>query len=103
MKKFSKIFSLLGVASTSLFANNNNISNKLATSINEQITNVGSDLASVVNTASIVMGVIWIIVMLLMAFFNMEQIKQNAKLLFGALVIIGVIYGLSSAMMGGGI
>lgn len=103
MKKFSKIFSLLGVASTSLLANNNNISNKLATSINEQITNVGSDLASVVNTASIVMGVIWIIVMLLMAFFNMEQIKQNAKLLFGALVIIGVIYGLSSAMMGGGI
>lgn len=103
MKKFSKIFSLLGVTSASLFANNNNISNKLATSVNEQITNVGSDLASIVNTVSIVMGVIWIIVMLLMAFFAMEQIKQNAKLLFGALIIIGTVYGLSSAMMGGGI
>ena len=80
MKKFSKIFLLLGVASTSLFANNN-IADKLATSVNEQITNVGSSVASIVNTISIVMGVIWIVIMLLMAFFAMEQIKQNAKLL----------------------
>lgn len=103
MKKISKIFSLLGVATTSLFAAGNNIADKLATSVNEQINDVGTSVASIVNTISIVMGVIWIVIMLLMAFFAMEQIKQNAKLLFGALVIIGAVYGLSSAMMGGGI
>nr|WP_011117592.1 hypothetical protein [Campylobacter jejuni]AAN46944.1 unknown [Campylobacter jejuni subsp. jejuni 81-176] len=45
------------------------------------------------------MGVIWITVMLLMTFINMEAIKNHAKLLFGAVVIIGIIYGLSSASM----
>ncbi|QWU80860.1 hypothetical protein CNZW441b_b0015 (plasmid) [Campylobacter novaezeelandiae] len=80
-------------------ANGNNIASKLATSVNEQVTDVGTSVSSIINTMSIVMGVIWIVIMLFMAFFNMEGIKNHAKLLFGALVIIGVIYGLSAAGM----
>ncbi|MBZ7963318.1 hypothetical protein H2274_07110 [Campylobacter sp. W0049] len=104
MKKNLKNFLtlILAVITTPLYlfgADGGNIASKLATSVNQQVTEVGSSVASIVNTISIVMGVIWIVIMLLMAFFNMEGIKNHAKLLFGALVIIGVVYGLSKAGM----
>ncbi|EAH6768945.1 hypothetical protein EI922_08095 [Campylobacter coli] len=97
---FQKILTLILVSPMFLFgANGGNIASKLANSVNQQVTDVGSSLSSIVNTIAIVMGVIWIVIMLLMAFFNMEGIKNHAKLLFGALVIIGVVYGLSAAGM----
>ncbi|EHA2317885.1 hypothetical protein JKI10_001664 [Campylobacter coli] len=97
---FQKILTLILVSPMFLFgADGGNIASKLANSVNQQVTDVGSSLSSIVNTIAIVMGVIWIVIMLLMAFFNMEGIKNHAKLLFGALVIIGVIYGLSAAGM----
>ncbi|EAH9688404.1 hypothetical protein EYX31_08225 [Campylobacter coli] len=97
---FQKILTLILVSPMFLFgADGGNIASKLANSVNQQVTNVGSSLSSIVNTIAIVMGVIWIVIMLLMAFFNMEGIKNHAKLLFGALVIIGVIYGLSAEGM----
>ncbi|EDP1825857.1 TPA: hypothetical protein KLC45_001170 [Campylobacter jejuni] len=100
MKFFQKVLKLILVSPLFLFgADGGNIASKLANSVNQQVTDVGSSLSSIVNTISIVMGVIWIVIMLLMAFFNMEGIKNHAKLLFGALVIIGVVYGLSSAGM----
>ncbi|HDX6309290.1 TPA: hypothetical protein RQJ16_001784 [Campylobacter fetus subsp. venerealis] len=76
-----------------------NILKTLTTSANEQITEAGSSLASITNTVAIVFGVLWIIVMLLGLFFNMEAIKNHSKLLFGALVIIGIVYGLSAKAM----
>lgn len=97
---FQKILTLILISPIFLFgADGGNIASKLANSVNQQVTDVGSSLSSIVNTISIVMGVIWIVIMLLMAFFNMEGIKNHAKLLFGALVIIGVVYGLSAAGM----
>ncbi|EOI0354405.1 hypothetical protein ACMF3A_001762 [Campylobacter coli] len=97
---FQKILTLILVSPMFLFgADGGNIASKLANSVNQQVTDVGSSLSSIVNTIAIVMGVIWIVTMLLMAFFNMEGIKNHAKLLFGALVIIGVVYGLSAAGM----
>ncbi|EAK2498786.1 hypothetical protein BV516_05050 [Campylobacter coli] len=97
---FQKILTLILVSPMFLFgADGGNIASKLANSVNQQVTDVGSSLSSIVNTIAIVMGVIWIVIMLLMTFFNMEGIKNHAKLLFGALVIIGVVYGLSAAGM----
>ncbi|EAH8376501.1 hypothetical protein HRZ30_001066 [Campylobacter coli] len=97
---FQKILTLILISPMFLFgADGGNIASKLANSVNQQVTDVGSSLSSIVNTIAIVMGVIWIVIMLLMAFFNMEGIKNHAKLLFGALVIIGVVYGLSAAGM----
>ncbi|EHQ1027471.1 hypothetical protein KQO38_001527 [Campylobacter coli] len=97
---FQKILTLILVSPMFLFgADGGNIASKLANSVNQQVTDVGSSLSSIVNTIAIVMGMIWIVIMLLMAFFNMEGIKNHAKLLFGALVIIGVVYGLSAAGM----
>ncbi|HED0526243.1 TPA: hypothetical protein R4J96_001772 [Campylobacter jejuni] len=97
---FQKILTLILISPIFLFgADGGNIASKLANSVNQQVTDVGSSLSSIVNTIAIVMGVIWIVIMLLMAFFNMEGIKNHAKLLFGALVIIGVVYGLSAAGM----
>ncbi|EAI7263282.1 hypothetical protein CK585_06885 [Campylobacter lari] len=99
-RNLSKFLTLILFIPFYLFgADGGNIASKLSNSVNQQITDVGSSVASIVNTISIVMGVIWITIMLLMAFFNMEGIKNHAKLLFGALVIIGVIYGISSAGM----
>ncbi|EAJ5298184.1 hypothetical protein P0B77_001833 [Campylobacter coli] len=97
---FQKILTLILISPMFLFgADGGNIASKLANSVNQQVTDVGSSLSSIVNTIAIIMGVIWIVIMLLMAFFNMEGIKNHAKLLFGALVIIGVVYGLSAAGM----
>ena len=97
---FQKVLTLILISPMFLFgADGGNIASKLANSVNQQVTDVGSSLSSIVNTIAIVMGVIWIVIMLLMAFFNMEGIKNHAKLLFGALVIIGVVYGLSAAGM----
>lgn len=99
-KLLGKFLAVFVALQTFLFAKGNtNIADKLATDINAEIENVGSSIASVVNTISATLGIIWIVIMLLMAFFAMEQIKQHAKLLVGALIVIGAVYGLSSAMM----
>lgn len=71
----------------------------LTSSVNKQITDTGKGVASILQTMSEIFGVIWIIVMLLMAFFNIEGLKNHAKLLFGALIIIGAVYGLSTYAM----
>ncbi|EFS8032541.1 hypothetical protein HWT49_001522 [Campylobacter coli] len=97
---FQKILTLILISPMFLFgADGGNIASKLANSVNQQVTDVGSSLSGIVNTISIVMGVIWIVIMLLIAFFNMEGIKNHSKLLSGALVIIGVVYGISAAGM----
>ncbi|HDV6579270.1 TPA: hypothetical protein RJS70_001580 [Campylobacter lari] len=99
-RNLSKFLTLILFAPFYLFgADGGNIASKLSNSVNQQITEVGSSVASIINTIAIVMGVVWITIMLLMAFFNMEGIKNHAKLLFGALVLIGVIYGISAAGM----
>ncbi|MBR8466532.1 hypothetical protein KDE13_09315 [Campylobacter sp. faydin G-140] len=82
-----------------LGASGGNIASKIADAANTQIEEAGKSVASIVNTISIVFGVLWIVIMLIMAFFAIEQIKQHSKLIFGAIVIIGIVYGLSASMM----
>lgn len=98
MKKF---FLLLTLFLTGSFAagGGDNIAKKLSDAANTQITEVGKSVASIVNTISITFGGLWIVIMLLIAYFNIEAFKNNAKLLFGALAIIGIVYALSSSMM----
>lgn len=76
-----------------------NILKTITTSANDQIREAGNSVASIINTISIVFGVLWLVVMLLTAFFNIEALKNHAKWIFGALVIIGIIYGLSAKAM----
>ncbi|MBK3498177.1 hypothetical protein JJB27_03680 [Campylobacter fetus subsp. venerealis] len=100
-KHIKKLYWLLVCSPAFLFGagGGSNVLKTLTTSANQQITEAGNSLASIVNTVSIVFGVLWIIIMLLTAFFNIEAIKNHAKLIFGALVIIGIVYGLSAAAM----
>lgn len=76
-----------------------NIASMIANSANEQIKESGTSAASVINTMSIVFGVIWLTVIGLTAMFNIEQLKQHSKQALGALVIIGIVYGLSKSAM----
>lgn len=97
---FQKIWLALLFSPILLFgASGGNVMNNLVDGFNEQVTEAGSGIASAINTFATVMGVLWIIIMLLMTFFNMEAIKNHAKSLIGALIVIGVVYGLSSAAM----
>lgn len=99
-KKIKKLLFFISCCPFLLFgAGGTNIASTIATNANTQIAEAGKSVASVINTMAIVMGVLWIIVMLFMLFFNMEGIKQHAKMLFGALVVIGIIFGLSAASM----
>ena len=100
MKKvFLKVLSLFAMTSGFLFANSGNIASKLADSFNENATEVGTSVASVINTGYIVAGVLWLCVVLFMAFFYLENLKNYAKQVIGAVVIIGIIYGLSYSAM----
>lgn len=99
MKKLKNLKFLLLALSTQAFCAGGNIADKLANSVNTEVTNAGKSIASMLNTGSIVFGILWIIVMLFMIFFNMEALKNNMKLLIGAVIIIGIIYGLSAASM----
>ena len=101
MKKlFQKIWlGFLLIPAFAFGAKDGNIMSNIVDGFNDQVTEAGSGIASAINTFATVMGVIWIIIMLLMAFFNIEGIKQHAKSLIGALIVIGVVYGLSAAAM----
>ncbi|XTO85262.1 hypothetical protein J0E88_10995 (plasmid) [Campylobacter coli] len=73
---FHKILTLILISPMFLFgADGGNIASKLANSVNQQVTDVGSSLSSIVNTIAIVMGVIWIVIMLLMAFLIWKELK----------------------------
>lgn len=101
MKRFfQKIWLAFLLAPVFLFgAKGGNVMSNLVDGFNDQVTEAGSGIASGINTFATVMGVLWIIIMLLMAFFNVEAIKNHAKSLIGALIIIGIVYGLSAAAM----
>ena len=57
-----------------LFSNSGNIASILADSFNENATAVGTTVVSVINTGSIVADVLWLCVVLFMAFFYLETL-----------------------------
>lgn len=98
-KKFKKLHWLLLCSPLFLFAGGDNVLKKMATAANEQITEAGSSVASVLNTIILVLGILWIIFLALTAFFNIEAIKNHLKSILIASVILGVCFGLSGAAM----
>lgn len=76
-----------------------NVASKVADVVNTQIEEAGKSFASIVNNVSLVVSLLWIVVALSMTFFAKEQLKQNAKLIFGAIVIIGAVYVISASIM----
>ncbi|MCR2101493.1 hypothetical protein [Campylobacter upsaliensis] len=97
MKKIKKILSLIFITTPLfLFAKGGNVLSTLEQDINTQITEAGSSVASIIQTFTMIIGILWLIVMLITAYLNMEMIKNHAKSLFGAGVLIGIIYGLAS-------
>lgn len=98
MKKIKKAFYFFSVLIplVLLAATNNNILSSLEQDVNTQITQAGSSIASMIQTFTMVIGILWFIVMCIIAYLNMEMIKNHAKSLFGAGILIGVIYGLAS-------
>ncbi|PSM51258.1 putative membrane protein [Campylobacter blaseri] len=98
-KNLKKIYWLLVCSPVFLFGAGDNVLKKMATAANEQITEAGSSVASVLNTVILVLGVLWIIFLALVAFFNIEAAKNHAKSILIASIILGICYGLTAAAM----
>lgn len=97
MQKIKKALSFLFIATPlALFAKGGNVLSTLEQDVNTQITEAGASIASMIQTFTMVVGILWFIVMCIIAFLNMEMIKNHAKSLFGAGILIGIIYGLAS-------
>lgn len=102
MKKIKKIYFLLCVVlPLKLLAakGGNNILSQLEANVNTQVTQAGSSIASMVQNFTLVIGIIWVIILLLIAKFQPEMFKNNMKSLFGVIIILGVIYGLCETLI----
>lgn len=98
MKKIQKLSLFLALLfSNFLFANN--IAGQIASKAKTELESVTQSIATIINTISLTVGAIWLIVMLLMYFFAVERLKENSKLMIGGLAILGIVYGLSSQFM----
>lgn len=59
----------------------------------------GGSFASVLNTIVLVIGILWIIVLMLGALFNVQAIQNHVKFVIIASIVLGVTYGLTAAAM----
>lgn len=99
-KGAKKLLSFLMFSPLTLFgAGGQNVLKTLEQNVNTQITEAGSSVASVLNTTILVIGILWIIVLMLTALFNVEAIKNHIKFVIIASIILGVCYGLTAAAM----
>lgn len=99
-KKFKYFLFLFFLNPLNIFAfGGGDLAGEIADKANEQIESVTSSVASVVNTLSFTIGIVWIVIMILTMLFSMERFKEHAKILFGALAVIGIVYGLSKSLM----
>ncbi|MGG7074235.1 hypothetical protein U5B43_08290 [Campylobacter sp. 9BO] len=98
--KAKRLFYFLICSPFYLFgAGGQNVLKTLERNVNEQITQAGSSIASVLNTTIIVIGILWVIVLALGALFNVEAIKNHIKFIIIASIILGVCYGLTAVAM----
>lgn len=102
MKKLNsfknKVFFFILMSFNFLFAANNVI-NDITTKANAEFKEAASSIAGMINTLCITLGVIWVIAFLLMMKFMPERLKENVKTLVAIIVILAIVYGLSSAYM----
>ncbi|QPH94907.1 hypothetical protein [Campylobacter concisus] len=101
LSKAKKLFYLAMCSPLFLFGSGGgqNVLKTLEQNTNTQITEAGSSVASVLNTIILVIGILWIIVLMLTALFNVEQIKQHIRFVLIASIILGVCYGLTASAM----
>ena len=99
LSKAKKLFYIAMCSPLFLFGSGGgqNVLKTLEQNVNTQVTEAGSSLASVLNTIILVIGILWIIVLMLTALFNVEQIKQHIRFVIIASIILGVCYGLTAA------
>ncbi|TWO21762.1 hypothetical protein YZ82_01885 [Campylobacter hyointestinalis] len=99
-KNLKKLYWLLACSPVFLFgAGGQNVLKTLEQNVNQQITDAGGSFASVLNTIVLVIGILWIIVLMLGALFNVEAIKNHIKFVIIASIVLGVTYGLTAAAM----
>ena len=101
LSKAKKLFYIAMCSPLFLFGSGGgqNVLKTLEQNVNTQVTEAGSSLASVLNTIILVIGILWIIVLMLTALFNVEQIKQHIRFVIIASIILGVCYGLTAVAM----
>ncbi|MCI6641475.1 MULTISPECIES: hypothetical protein [Campylobacter] len=100
IKNFKKFYYFLIFAPALMFGESGtNVLKTIANSANQQITEAGGSVASVMNTIIVVLGILWIIFLALTAFFNIEAIKNHLKSILIASIILGICYGLTAAAM----
>ena len=101
LSKAKKLFYIAMCSPLFLFGSGGgqNVLKTLEQNVNTQVTEAGSSLASVLNTIILVIGILWIIVLMLTALFNVEQIKQHIRFVIIASIILGVCYGLTASAM----
>ena len=97
-KMFSLILGFfLGIPTMLFGADGGSPLSKIAGQASTQIESASKDIAGVVNVVAASLGFLWLIIMLLMYLFAPEQLKQNMKILVGAGILLGVVYGISAA------
>lgn len=98
MKKIlQKIFLGILLAPLYLFAKKD-VWGQLEGHFTTQVEDATSSIASMISTFSGTIGILWILIMLIIAKFQPERFKENLKLLIGVAIIIGIVYGISTAM-----
>ncbi len=91
-------FFLVSFSPMFVFGASNNIFTKIQQQATEQITEAGAASAEVAKTVIITFGIIYIVVFLTGMAFKPEAISQNIKLLVGIGALIGIAYGIASAI-----
>lgn len=93
-----KAFFLVSFSPMFVFGASNDIFTKIQQQATEQITEAGVASAEVAKTVIITFGIIYIVVFLTGMAFKPEAISQNIKLLVGIGALIGIAYGIASAI-----
>ncbi|QOQ98591.1 hypothetical protein [Helicobacter winghamensis] len=98
MKKIlQKIFLGILLSPLYLFANKD-VWGQLEGHFTTQAEEATSSIASMISTFSATIGIIWIVIMMVIAKFQPERFKDNLKLLIGVTILLGIIYGISTAL-----
>lgn len=100
-RKFHYLFSLVLSLPVFAFADGNgaNPLNKLAGTVNNEIQNTTKTVMSIMNTIVFSLGIAYLILCFMMWKFSPERGKEHIKLIITVGVLLGVIYGVTTAYM----
>lgn len=100
-RKFHYLLSFVLSLPVFAFANGNgaNPLNKLAETVDAEIQNTTKTVMSIMNAIVLSLGVAYLILCFLMWKFSPERGKEHIKLIITVGVLLGVIYGVTTAYM----